>query len=85
MKIIYIEKFRKEYKKLPDKIKDIAEKKERVFRKNPFNSQLKTHKLHGELSEFWSFSINYQYRIIFDFADENTIRFYSVGRHDIYL
>lgn len=84
MRILYLEKFRKEYKKLPEKIKEIAEKKEKFFRKNPFDLRLKAHKLHGELGEFWAFSINYQYRIIFDFADKNTVRFYSVGKHDIY-
>ena len=69
---------------MPEKIKTLAEKKEKTFRKNPFDRRLKTHKLHGELNEFWAFSINFQYRIIFDFADENTVRFYSVGRHNIY-
>ncbi len=84
MKILYSRKFEKEYRKLPDKIKDIAEKKEKIFRKNPFDRQLKTHKLHGELGEFLVFSINYQYRIVFDFSDEKTARFYSVGGHDLY-
>lgn len=84
MKIIYLTKFAREYKKLPAEIKEMAEKKERIFRKNPFDTRLQTHKLHGELSDFWAFSINYQYRIIFDFADKNTVRFYSIGKHDIY-
>ena len=84
MKILYLSKFEKEYKRLPDKIKEIAEKKEKIFRKNPFNPQLRAHKLHGELNEFWAFSINHQYRIIFDFADKKTVRLYSVGKHDIY-
>lgn len=84
MKILYSRKFGKEYKKLPDRIKDVAEKKEKIFRKNPFDRRLKIHKLHGELSEFLAFSINYQYRIIFDFSDKKTARFYSIGRHDVY-
>ena len=84
MKILYLQKFEREYRKLPPQIKDAAEEKEKIFRKNPFDSRLKTHKLHGELNEFWAFSINYQYRIIFDFADKNTVRFYTVGKHDIY-
>ncbi|MFH1769527.1 MAG: type II toxin-antitoxin system mRNA interferase toxin, RelE/StbE family [Parcubacteria group bacterium] len=84
MKILYLPRFAREYKKLPENIKKLAEKRETNFRKNPFNSILKTHKLHGELSEFWSFSINWEYRIIFDFADENTVRFYRIGTHDLY-
>ncbi len=86
MKILYLPKFAKQYKKLPIKVKDLAEEKEKVFRKNPSDSRLKTHKLHGKLSSFLVFSINYEYRIIFDFVDKkkNVVRFYSIGKHDIY-
>ena len=84
MVIFYYSKFRQQFKKLPPDIKLLAANREKIFRKNPFNPKLKTHKLHGELSEFWAFSIDYQYRIIFDFVDEDKIRFYSVGKHDIY-
>ena len=84
MKIIYLQKFERDYRKMSEKIKNIAEKREKIFRKNPFDRRLKTHKLHGELSEFWSFSINYRYRVIFDFVDESTVRFYTIGKHDIY-
>ena len=62
----------------------LAEKKELVFRKNPFEQNLDTHKLHGRLKDFWSFSIGFKYRIIFEFADQNIIYFHSVGDHDIY-
>ena len=84
MVIFYYSKFEQQFKKLPKEIKLLVEKKEKIFRKNPFDPKLKTHKLHGELSEFWAFSINYQYRIIFDFADEDSVRFYSIGKHDVY-
>lgn len=84
MRILYVEKFKREYRKLPKDIQEFAEKKERLFRKDPFNPQLKIHKLHGVLKGFWAFSINYRYRIIFDFKDKDIVRFYSVGDHDIY-
>lgn len=45
MKIYYSTKFEKEYKKLPKKIKSVAEKKEKLFRKDPYSTQLKIHKL----------------------------------------
>lgn len=84
MKIIYLSKFAREYKKLPNEVKDLAEEKEKIFRKDPFDNRLKTHKLHGALKEYWSFSVNPKYRIIFSFQDEKVVRFYSVGKHDIY-
>ena len=85
MKIIYSLKFAREYKKLPKKVKDAAEQQEIIFRKNPFDLKLKTHKLNGRLSGFLSFSIGYKYRLIFEFSkDGKTVYFHSVGDHDIY-
>lgn len=84
MQIIYASKFEREYKKLQKKIKFLAEEKEAIFRKNPFEPILDTHKLHGRLKEFWSFSIGFKYRIIFEFTDKDIIHFHSVGNHDIY-
>lgn len=72
------------YRKLPAEAKIIAEKKEKVFRQSPFNPILKTHKLSGKLVNYWFFSINYQYRIIFSFLDNDIVRFHMVGIHEIY-
>jgi len=84
MEIFYSPRFAREYKKLPVPVQRQAEKKEVVFRKNPFDRQLKTHKLSGPLDGFYSFSINFSYRIIFDFKNEKVVRFYNVGKHDVY-
>jgi len=85
MKIVYSSKFAREYKKLPNNIKNIAEEQETIFRKDPFDPKLKTHKLKGKFSGFLSFSIGYKYRIIFELAkDKNTAYFHSAGDHDIY-
>ncbi len=84
MRVIYTSKFAREYKKLPKAVKFLAEKKEVMFRKNPFEPTLDTHKLHGRLKEFWSFSIGFKYRVIFEFAENDTAHFHSVGNHDIY-
>lgn len=84
MKIYYSSKFAKEYKRLSYRIKLAAEKREIIFRKDPFDPRLKTHKLTGKLKEYYSFSIDYKYRIIFEFARGNIIWFHSVGTHKIY-
>ena len=85
MKIIYSSKFAKEYRKLSHEIKDIAEKQENLFRDDPFNANLKTHKLKGKLKDFYSFSIGYKYRIIFEFSkDKDVVYFHFIGNHDIY-
>jgi len=84
MKIFYRPRFEREFKKLPVKIQDLVVEKEEIFRKDPFDSRLNTHKLHRPLKTFWAFSVDYKNRIIFDFCDKNMVRFYSVGDHDIY-
>ena len=84
MRIIYSSKFAREYKKLPKQVKLLAGEKEAIFRKNPFDTVLATHKLHGRLKDFWSFSIGFKYRIIFEFAEQDIIHFHSIGDHDVY-
>lgn len=85
MEILYSSKFAREYKKLPANVKDAAEEQENIFRENPFDTRLKTHKLKGGLKGFFGFSIDWKYRIIFEFSrDKKTVYFHSVGNHDIY-
>ncbi len=84
-RIEYSPRFTKQYRRLPKNVQYASEKKEDIFRENPFDHRLKTHKLHGSWEGYWAFSIDYRYRIIFSFLDfPNTVRFHLVGRHDIY-
>lgn len=85
MEVLYSSKFAREYRKLPAAVKVLAEEQEMLFRKNPFDPKLKTHKLKGRLDGFLSFSIGYKYRIIFEFGkNKKNVYFHSVGDHDIY-
>ena len=45
-------------------------KRVEIFQNNPFDSRIKTHKLSGKLKELWSFSIDYDNRVIFYFVDD---------------
>lgn len=65
-------------------IKTLAKSKELIFKDNPFDSRLKTHKLSGRLEGLYSFSINHPYRVIFKFSEEGFTEFYEIGDHDIY-
>lgn len=85
MDIFYTAGFKRAYKKIPDEIKEKVEEREAMFRSDPFSPPLKTHKLKGELEDFWSFSIDFKYRIIFEFNDgQNTVILHGIGTHDIY-
>ena len=76
--------FIKSYKMLSENIKTVAKKREIVFINNPFDKRLKTHKLKGKLKDYWSYSINYQYRILFRFLDKETVIYHDIGTHEIY-
>ena len=84
MKIIYTSKFERHYRKLPDKIKNTAKRREKVFRSDPFSKTLETHKLSGKFRDFWAFSVDHRYRIIFEFGTGDIIYFHAVGDHNIY-
>ncbi len=85
MKIIYTSKFEREYKNLSAYIQKLAEEKVKTFRKNPFDSKLKTHKLHGKFKEFSAFSVDYKYRIVFEISkNKKLVYFHSISAHDIY-
>ncbi|MEW6102936.1 MAG: type II toxin-antitoxin system mRNA interferase toxin, RelE/StbE family [bacterium] len=59
--------FEKHYKKLPNQIKEKAKEKEKIFRENPFDPRLNTHKLSGKNKGCWAFWITHFYRIKFIF------------------
>ena len=84
MKIVTTPRFERSYKRLPLDVKKEAEKKTAVFLKDWKDPRLKTHKLKGDLTGLWSFSINQKYRIIFEFSGKDTAHFHTVGGHEIY-
>lgn len=65
-------------------MKSKAKEKEKIFKTNPFDSRLDTHKLHGKYKEYWAFTVVGQYRVMFDFVGSKTVDFINVGTHDIY-
>jgi mRNA-degrading endonuclease YafQ of YafQ-DinJ toxin-antitoxin module len=52
-----------------------------IFQNNPFDPKLKTHKLSGQLKDLWSFSIEYDVRVIFSFIDDKKALFVDIGTH----
>ena len=56
----------------------------KIFTKNAFDIRLKTHKLHGRMSDKYAFSINRRDRIVFRFISNDHILLLDIGDHDIY-
>ena len=82
--IYYSSRFKKRLQKLPKYVQEKATDCEEVFRNNCFDRRLETHKLKGVYKNFWSFSINYSFRIVFRFIDDHSVLFIDVGTHRIY-
>ncbi len=55
---------------------------------NPFNPQLKTHKLKGKLAGTWACSAGYDLRIIFEFVKDegpgDAVFLIELGTHEVY-
>ncbi|NEO13214.1 MULTISPECIES: type II toxin-antitoxin system mRNA interferase toxin, RelE/StbE family [unclassified Moorena] len=65
----------------------LIEKTLRQLAEDPFHPSLHTHKLKGDLSNIWSCSIDYSYRILFEFIEnsedqEEAILLLNLGTHD---
>lgn len=84
MEIFYLPKFVKMYKKLPPHLREEVNEKIELFGKDPNHSFLKTHKLHGVLKGCHGFSVNYQYRIVFQYLSKEKVVLLCVGDHEIY-
>jgi mRNA-degrading endonuclease YafQ of YafQ-DinJ toxin-antitoxin module len=53
-----------------------------IFRENVFDKRLRTHKLKGVLSDYYSFSISYSDRIVFRILDDGGVLLVDIGSHD---
>jgi mRNA-degrading endonuclease YafQ of YafQ-DinJ toxin-antitoxin module len=58
--------------------------KDRWFRLNAFDPHLKTHALKGKLKGLWSYSINKEYRVLFEFLSSREVLYHDIGTHDVY-
>ena len=90
MKIAWTPKSMRAFKRLIRKnpqLRPLIAKTLKQLEDNHFHPSLRTHKLTGDLSDTWSCSIDYQYRILFEFikdskAEENAILLLNIGSHD---
>lgn len=53
-----------------------------IFTINPYDPRLRTHKLSGELRDLWSFTVEYDVRVVFAFLPNNRAVFEDIGSHD---
>jgi addiction module RelE/StbE family toxin len=76
MKLVKDDNYQRKERKFFNKHKDLLDKYEEVLKKlevDPFEPSLKTHKLHGKLSDFHACSLTHDYRIVCLFLIQNDL------------
>jgi addiction module RelE/StbE family toxin len=90
MKIAWTPKSLRAFKRIIRKkpsFRPLIEQTLRQLAEDPFHPSLHTHKLKGDFSNIWSCSIDYDYRILFEFVEnpedrEEAILLLNLGSHD---
>jgi len=77
------EKAAKKFFKKHSVLKEKYKKTLYLLKSNPYHPSLRLHKLQGNLKDFYSVSIDIEYRIIIDFVIiDNVIILIDIGTHD---
>jgi addiction module RelE/StbE family toxin len=90
MKIAWTSKSTRAFKRLIRKnpqLRPLVEKTLKQLAEDCFHPTLRTHKLTGDLADIWSCSIDYQFRVLFEFVKnpetkETAILLLNIGSHD---
>lgn len=82
--LVYSEKFKRQFSKLPRVLQEKTLQQLETFQKTPFHPGLRLHKLSGILDGLWSVSVNLKYRVIVKFHPNGDAQLISVGTHAIY-
>ncbi|MBI4235533.1 type II toxin-antitoxin system RelE/ParE family toxin [Candidatus Peregrinibacteria bacterium] len=81
MKIIFTDKFKKKFEKLPSKIQEKFGGRIDIFVKTPTNPLLKVHPLRGYLIGLRAFSVTGDYRVVYRILDKDSIKLVDIGTH----
>jgi mRNA-degrading endonuclease YafQ of YafQ-DinJ toxin-antitoxin module len=85
-KIVVTDAYKKRAKKFLKKHPDMFDRYAKamtILEVNPFHPSLRLHKLKGNLNEYFSVSINMEYRVVIDFlVVDNEIIPIDIGSHD---
>lgn len=84
MEVSYTPGFVRQFKKLSTDLQDEIIEKISLFKQTKNHRQLKVHALSGKFLGYHSFSVNFAYRIIFEYVTKTNVALIKTGDHDIY-
>lgn len=82
--VMYAPEFVRLYEKLDPALKEEVKEKIVLFKDRSNHKTLKVHKLHGRLRGRQSFSVNYKFRIVFEYISKDVAVLKTIGDHDVY-
>ena len=80
---VFEKHWHKYLKGLTEKQKDHLRERLVFFGEDVFDKRLKTHRLKGNLKEYYAFSISYSDRIVFRIIEDEVVYFIEIGGHDV--
>ena len=81
MKLTASSRFLRRAKKLRDPEAEMLQAALRRFAADPRDPLLRTHKLRGELADYWAFSVDDDLRVLFRWEGEEVL-LVNLGSHD---
>lgn len=84
MHIIFAPVFLRQLKRLPKALQEEAIEAIESFQDTNQYIRLKVHKLHGRFAKQYAFSVNYRFRIVFEYGSADIVHFLAIGDHEVY-
>ena len=80
---VFEKQWHKYLKGLTEKQKNRFKDRLAIFKDDIFDKRIRTHRLKGNLKEYYAFSISYSDRIVFKILQDGAIYFVEIGGHDV--
>ncbi|HEY4510764.1 MAG TPA: type II toxin-antitoxin system RelE/ParE family toxin [Candidatus Paceibacterota bacterium] len=86
MRVFLTPQFVRMFDKLEHGLQEEAVERIETFKDTSSHRALRVHKLHGKHKNYYAFSVNYRYRIVFKYssAEKTEAILLAVGDHDLY-
>ena len=84
LKLVYAPIFVRQFKKLNGDLKEEVWEKIEMFKDVSNHKILRVHKLNGPFDGRYSFSVNYNFRIVFSYGKKKEANLLAIGDHDVY-
>ena len=84
LEISYKPTFIRQLNKLDKELRDEAIAKTELFKQSKNHISLAVHKLRGQLRGRYGFSVNFKYRIVFQYLTKTEVVLLTIGDHEVY-